>query len=155
MIGSVRNRSLSAWCTHATRPNVVGARKSKRNGRREGTGPNEKRVACFLTTSNMKIMGNGDGMHMPPPPPNNLLGIGSRASKSSLLPLPARIEDASPRACNPIRRGRRRSPPAFRSRPPSKLDRTDPATLNFGLRTSNCQFHHQGHDHPLARWIES
>ena len=38
----------------------------------EGTGPSEKRIACFLTcwaeTLNMKIMGNGDGMQMPPLP---------------------------------------------------------------------------------------
>ena len=78
------------------------------------------------------------------PSPINLLEIGSRANKSSLLPLPARIEDASPpsppRACNLIRRGRREIPGCISiTLPlpvrPSKLDRTDPATLNFGLRT--------------------
>ena len=43
------------------------------------------------------------------------------------------LQLSPPRACNLIRRGRREIPACISITP--KLDRTDPATLNFGLRT--------------------
>ena len=146
MIRSVRNRSLSAWCTQATRPNVVGARKSKRNGRREDTGPSEKRIACFLTcwaeTLNMKIMGNGDGMQMPPPIYWKLeVGLIKavcchcrHGSKTPALPSARMQSYPTRKAGDPRLHFDHAKVGQNRSR-------------HFKLRTSDCQFHHQGHVH--------